>query len=115
MEWPEMMGGGYHHMKLEGRYIDRNNQPFNFLCHSGGLDKVDYSFRVTLDLAGRSVPEAGATIPLQMEIAEWFTGPNTWDLNDYFNDAHRGIMSDAAAQASLKQNGAGVFSIGGGK
>jgi len=111
MEWPEMMGGGYHHMKFEGRYINRAGEPFNFMAHSGGLNRADYSFAVTLDASGRSITAAGASFTVRMDVAEWFTGPNTWDLNDYFNATHRGIMGDAAAQASLRENGASVFSL----
>ncbi len=111
MEWPEMMGGGYHHMKFEGRYINRAGEPFNFMAHSGGLNRADYSFMVTLDASGRSITASGASFTVRMDVAEWFTGPNTWDLNDYFNATHRGIMGDAAAQASLRENGASVFSL----
>lgn len=111
MEWPVMMGGGYHHMKFEGRYTNRAGQPFNFMVHSGGLNGVDYSFAVTLDAGGRVIPREGAELTVRMDLAEWFTRPNDWDLNDYFNAAHRGIMGDAAAQASLRENGATVFSL----
>lgn len=111
MEWPEMMGGGYHHMKFEGRYINRAGEPFNFMAHSGGLNRADYSFAVTLDASGRSITAAGASFTVRMDVAGWFSRPNTWDLNDYFNATHRGIMGDAAAQASLRENGASVFSL----
>ena len=111
MEWPEMMGGGYHYMKFEGRYIDDADKPFNFLTHSGGLNGTDYSFEVVLDATGQEVTD-GATFTLEMNLEEWFADPDTWDLNDYFNETRRGIMGDADAQASLKANGATVFSLG---
>lgn len=111
MEWPEMMGGGYHYMKFEGRYLNSMGEPFNFRTHSGGLDGVDYSFVVTLDATGRAVAD-GATFTLEMNLEQWFTDPNTWDLNDYFNADHPGIMGNADAQASLQANGATVFTLG---
>ena len=111
MEWPEMMGGGYHYMKFEGRYINDADEPFNFMTHSGGLSGTDYSFEVVLDASGRDVTD-GATFTVEMNLEEWFADPNTWDLNDYFNETHRGIMGDADAQASLMTNGATVFSLG---
>jgi hypothetical protein len=111
MEWPEMMGGGYHYMKFEGRYVDDADEPFNFMMHSGGLNGTDYSFEVVLDATGREVTD-GATFTLEMNLEQWFEDPHTWDLNDYFNEAHRGIMGDADAQASLRDNGATVFSLG---
>ncbi|MEI8256128.1 MAG: MbnP family protein [Deltaproteobacteria bacterium] len=112
MEWPVMMGGGYHHMKFEGRYVNSAGQPYGFMAHSGGLDYVDYSFPVTLDAAGRTMTGSAVTFTLQMDLAEWFTNPSTWDLNDYFNATHPGIMDDAVALASLRANGASVFSLG---
>jgi hypothetical protein len=111
MEWPEMMGGGYHYMKFEGRYIDDSDEPFNFMTHSGGLNETDYSFDVVLDATGRQVTD-GATFTLEMNVEQWFADTNTWDLNDYFNETHRGIMGDADAQASLMDNGSTVFSLG---
>ncbi len=111
MEWPEMMGGGYHYMKFEGRYVDDTESPFNFMTHSGGLAGMDYSFEVVLDATGLTVAD-GATFTVEMNLDQWFTDPNTWDLNDYFNETHRGIMGDAAAQASLMANGSTVFSLG---
>lgn len=112
MEWPEMMGGGYHYLKFEGRYINEADEPFAFRCHSGGLGGTDYSFEVVLDATGHAVAAAGAALTIEMNLEEWFTGPNDWDLDDYFNAGHPGIMNDAAAQASLQQNGAGVFTLG---
>lgn len=112
MEWPVMMGGGYHHMKFEGRYVDDEAALFNFMVHSGGLNGVDYSFEVVLDASGHTVAADGTTLTVQMNLDDWLTTPNDWDLNDYFNATHRGIMGDAAAQASLRENGAGVFTLG---
>jgi hypothetical protein len=111
MEWPEMMGGGYHYMKLEGRYIDDAGEPFNMMVHSGGLSGTDYSFPVELQAHGVAIGEGDVTLTLAMNIEEWFTSPNEWDLNDYFNAERRGIMGNAAAQASLRENGAGVFTL----
>ncbi len=112
MEWPVMMGGGYHHMKLEGRYLNAAMELFNYRVHSGALGGVDYSFPVVLDATGLSIGgHADVTLTVAMNLEEWFTGPNDWDLNDYFNAAMPGIMGNAAAQASLQENGAGVFTL----
>lgn len=111
MEWPEMMGGGYHYMKFEGRYINSAEEPFNFRAHSGGLHGTDYSFEVALDAGGRALT-GDVTLTLEMNLEQWFTDPNDWDLNDYFTQATPGIMGNAAAQASLAENGATVFTLG---
>ncbi len=111
MEWPVPMGGGYHYLKFEGRYVDSASAPFNFRVHSGGLMGVDYSFPVELDASGTTIGGGDVTVTIAMNLEEWFTGPNDWDLNDYFNAATPGIMGNATAQASLRENGAGVFSL----
>ena len=111
MEWPEMMGGGYHFMKFEGRYINDASEPFNFRAHTGGLHDVDYSFDVVLDAGNRPLPEGAATLTVVMNLEQWFTAPHEWDLNDYFTAAMPGIMANAAAQESLQDNGATVFSL----
>lgn len=112
MEWPEMMGGGYHYLKFEGRYLNEAGEPFPYRAHSGGLDGVDYSFAVSLDASGRAVEAAGTTLTLVMNLEQWFTAPHTWDLDDYFNAAQPGIMRNATAQAELQANGATVFALG---
>lgn len=112
MEWPAMMGGGYHHLKFEGWYINDAGEPFAYRAHSGGLDGADNSFAVTLDATGHTITADGTTLTLQMNLEQWFTDPDTWDLNDYFNAAQPGIMRNAAAQASLRANGATVFTLG---
>jgi hypothetical protein len=112
MEWPEMMGGGYHYMKFEGRYINDASEPFNFRTHSGGLSGVDYSFDVSLDAGNRPLPVGDTTLTVQMNLEQWFTGPNDWDLNNYFTTATPGIMGNPAAQESLRDNGSTVFSLG---
>lgn len=109
MEWPVMMGGGYHHLKFEGRYVDSTGAPFNYKVHSGGLGGADNSFAVTLDASGHAVAADGTTLTLEMNLERWF---GDWDLNDWFNAAHPGIMNDAAAQAAVRQHGATVFTLG---
>jgi hypothetical protein len=112
MEWPVMMGGGYHFMKFEGWYVNAAGQPFQFRAHSGALMGIDYSFPVTLDATGHAIAAGGTTLGLAMNLEEWFAHPDTWDLDAYFNAGHPGIMGDAAAQASLERNGADVFTLG---
>ncbi|MCC7109327.1 MAG: hypothetical protein IT382_08575 [Deltaproteobacteria bacterium] len=109
MEWPDSMGGGYHYMKLEGRYLNTAGELANLRAHTGPTDGSDYSFRVTLDATGRSIPEGGATLDVVMNIDEWFKNPHTWDFNSYFQIA--GIMDDATKQQELKENGADVFTL----
>ncbi len=111
MEWPAMMGGGYHYMKFEGRYVNAAGEPFAFRAHSGALRGTDYSFPVRLGASGVTIGEGDVTLTIAMNLEDWFTSPDTWDLNDYFTAAMPGIMGNAAAQASLQRNGEGVFTL----
>jgi hypothetical protein len=110
MFWPDSMGGGYHYMKLEGRFLNSAGDPANFRAHTGPTDGSDYSIAVTLDATGKNVPEGGATFDVEMNIDQWFTDPNTWDFDDYF--VTPGIMEDPVKQAELQENGATVFTLG---
>ena len=106
MVWPEMMGGGYHYMKLEGAY--KTDSTF-YNTHTGALEtvdapeRIDHSFSKYVNILSI---EAASNININMEINNWFQNPNTFTLT---ND---GIMGDATKQAILQANGQeDVFSI----
>lgn len=111
MEWPMMMGGGYHNMKFEGRFVDRTGAIASFNAHSGCLNGVDYSFPVTLDARGLAVSGSAPALSVVMNLEQWFTTPDTWDLNEVFLPPKYGMMSEAAKQKSLMENGADAFSL----
>lgn len=114
MVWPEMMGGGYHYMKLEGAY---ETESTFYNTHTGGLETVDnpertdHSFSCTGPTNDplfiiQTPLNSIAVITINMEINNWFQNPNTFTLT---ND---GIMGDATKQAILQANGQeDVFSI----
>lgn len=108
MEWPAMMGGGYHYMKLEGRFIDRQEQIANFKLHTGMLMGMDYSVPVALEDLALDVGEADLEVEIVMDIEEWLRDPNVYDFNDYMP----GMMGNAQAQRSAQQNGWNVFALG---
>lgn len=102
MEWPAVMGGGYHYMRLEGLYGD--NQPL--LSHTGPAGGGDYSFVVELPVV---VEIDGQDLEIQvlMDLNEWFEDPFAYDF------AGTGmIMGNADAQLTHQENGATVFSVG---
>ena len=109
MEWPDAMGGGYHFMKSEGKFVADSGDTESYATHSGALDGVDSSFPVTLDASALTVDEGASSLTIEMNIEEWYTHPTDWDFNSYFPG---GIMMNADAQAILKGNGADVFSLG---
>ena len=112
MSWPDMIGGGYHYMKINGRWIDGSGvrQPFNL--HTGKIATdngfADNTFTVTLPLEQFAViHKETAELTLQMNINAWFTNPNTFD----FNVLGGSIMQNREAQQILRENGRDVFSV----
>ena len=114
---PEMLGGGYHSMQFEGRYVndagtDTNIFAFHTLSKIRQIVGVDTSYHanhVVIPLASSSFTHsADVSIEIKMDINEWFQNPNTWDLDTY----DLGLMSNYDAQVMMKANAATVFSIG---
>ncbi|OSY88683.1 hypothetical protein WH52_03120 [Tenacibaculum holothuriorum] len=110
---PAMLGGGYHYMQFDGKYLDTNNQeqPFNYHAIRA-IDKTvtpnitkDTSFRVDL---GEVNITGDAEIEIKMNIAQWFENPNTWDLNKL----NTVLMPNYNAQLLISENGKSVFSLG---
>ncbi|WP_055442174.1 MbnP family protein [Lacinutrix himadriensis] len=110
---PDMLGGGYHYMQLEGKFIDNtatetgyayhairavdNSDPDNLLFQDTFIDVELGPVSITKDL----------TFNINMNIAEWFKNPNLWDLNTL----HNMMMPNFNAQVMMFQNGQNVFSL----
>lgn len=106
MEWPSVMGGGYHYLKLEGKYYssDRTN---NFQAHTGQLNGDPYFVNIALPESSFVVDGKDVLIRIIMDINKIWVNPNTLDLNDI-----SGIMGDSSIQRQLKENGVDIFSTG---
>jgi hypothetical protein len=103
MGWPDMMGGGYHFLKLEGHWIDTGGQ-LGYAMHIGKNGfLVKAGTKATLQVLG------GKTInrKLMMNINEWFMHPNTYNL------ATDGLysMGNAPLMKKLSENGIDVLSF----
>jgi hypothetical protein len=123
MAWPDMMGGGYHYMMMNGFWKNTTNQktPFNFhlgigQIYSGGNNMgtitgfVQNSFPVSLKNSGFTLHKGETkVIQIVMNIDSWFKTPHIYDFN-YWGGA---IMQNQAAQQMAKENGFDVFTIGG--
>jgi len=113
--WPAMLGGGYHNLKLEGRFIDSNTDTVSYAYHNGkareivGTDTTFHDNHSFIRLNTSFNIENDASITIDMNIAEWFKNPNTWDLNVYSNM----LMPNYAAQVMMRENAVSVFSWGG--
>jgi hypothetical protein len=111
---PEMMGGGYHYMQFDGKFINSNNEEQGFNYHAiRAVDNVgpnptfpqDTFFTVNLGAINIS---NDVEIEVKMNIAEWFKNPNLWDLNVY----NQMLMPNSTAQIMMYENGQNVFSLG---
>ena len=113
MFWPDPLGGGYHYMKLNGKYQDENGDLAPMNIHLGIGQNEDYSefyqnyFTVELPLDLNLQENEANVIHLNMNIDNWFRNPHTYDFN-VFGSA---IMQNQEAQQLLKENGHDVFEI----
>lgn len=103
MEWPDLMGGGYHFLRLEGYFVESGTN-FGYAMHIGTNDclipvKLTNTFTVT---AGTKT-----NITLKMNINEWFRNPNNFDFNIDGNY----IMGDLPAMMKITKNGRDVFTL----
>ena len=110
MSWPDILGGGYHYMKINGRWLnsDGMRQPFNL--HSGKIATdngfADNTFTVTLPLSQFEViHKKTAELTLQMNVNAWFSNPYLFDFNVFGGS----IMQNREAQEVLRANGRDVF------
>lgn len=119
MSWPEVLGGGYHYMKINGWWLaqDGARKPFNLHAGIGQLRDsegaitgfVNNNFTVTLPLENFVIKKGEVTpLHLQMDINQWFTDPHIFD----FDVQGGSIMQNQAAQELLRDNGRSVFSVG---
>jgi len=111
MFWPDPLGGGYHYMKLNGKYVTANGDLAPLNIHLGIGQNADHSeyyqnhFTVEgpIDLYVHGNRENFIT--LRMEVDNWFRNPHVYDFNTYGS----AIMQNQEAQQTLKENGQDVF------
>jgi hypothetical protein len=109
---PMMMGGGYHGMQMEGMY--KNEGADSVYAYHHIVTKRPTMMgefeanHIPVSLSGIDLTKPNIVIEVQMNIAEWFKSPNTWDLNTY----HSSLMMNYTAQTMMKENGLNVFSLG---
>ena len=113
MFWPDELGGGYHYMKLNGKYLTIDNLLAPLAIHLGRGQNAeltvfyDNSFVVELPI-NLSISEGQEnTLQLAMDINQWFSSPKLYDFNTYGS----AIMQNQEAQCLLKENGNNVFCI----
>lgn len=122
MMWPDVLGGGYHYMMINGKWLDENNNTklYNFHMGIGQLYKNDvinydsiYAFvqnYFTVSLPGSSFTLAkgeSKTIGIVMNIESWFATPHNFDFNYWGGN----IMEIQPAMQMAKENGYDVFEM----
>lgn len=118
MFWPELLGGGYHYMKLNGKWNNELNQPAPFNFHLG-IGQIYYSFPDSIseyvqnhfivelpEMALNIKDNETTTIKLIMNVDRWFNTPNIYDHNFWGGD----IMQKQDAMQQAIENGHNVFS-----
>lgn len=117
MMWPDFLGGGYHYMMLNGKWIDTLLQVENLNTHLGigrviiGSDTtfVDNSFHVKLPGSSfSSSKDQSVEIEIIMNIESWYKTPYTYDHNQYGQN----IMENEEAMSKIAANGYDVFTVG---
>ncbi|MEJ6792080.1 MAG: hypothetical protein QNK89_04915 [Lacinutrix sp.] len=109
--WPTMLGGGYHFLQFDGMYnVDTIPSPFNY--HNGTARVSMGVFEQNYASIEPETPiniTSNAIININMNIAEFFKTPNTWDLNVL----NTPLMPNYDAQKMMQENVLSVFSIDG--
>ena len=114
MFWPYVLGGGYHYMKLNGKFVDTEGRLNPLAIHLGIGQNEDCTefyqnyFIVELPIDFDVKANTENSIDLTMVIDNWFRNPHTIDFNEF--GSH--IMQNQTAQRLLSGNGKDVFKIG---
>ena len=114
MFWPDMLGGGYHYMKLNGKYLNSEGRLAPMAIHLGIGQNEDCTefyqnyFIVELPIDFTVKTNTENQIDLTMVIDNWFRNPHTIDFDEF--GSH--IMQNQTAQRLLNGNGKDVFRIG---
>ena len=109
---PELLGGGYHYMQLEGKFIDNTTTETGYAYHTiravdnSGATQVFQDTFFEIDVGAVNITN-NATFNIEMNIAEWFKNPNTWDLNVL----NQMLMPNSSAQIMMYENGQNVFNL----
>lgn len=111
---PDMMGGGYHYMQLEGRFINDSDVETGYAYHAiravNMINAPDLLFQDTFFTVNLGPVNISNNIAfnIEMDIAKWFKNPNQWNLNQLNNM----LMPNFDAQIMMYENGQNVFSLG---
>lgn len=123
MFWPELLGGGYHYMKLNGKWRAPGSQqenPFDFHLGRGQIYEnnsglvgdiigfVENTFQVVLPASDFvAIAQDPLRFGVVMNVEQWFVNPHIYDHNQWGGY----VMQNQSAMQLIKENGSNVFSI----
>lgn len=124
MFWPDVLGGGYHYMKLNIKWMDTETQTLKPVMNhlgigqlyaSGSTDPsqitgfIHNNFRISLPLNELRISSGNRTnLQLAMNVLNWFNGAHIINFRNF----GPGIMQNQEAMKQLCDNGAtNVFSV----
>lgn len=106
MVWPDIMGGGYHYMKIEGYYQHSDGTDRSYNLHSGKWEDhhkyINIKLPLNLYAKGNDI-----TLNINMDINQWLSHPNTYN----FEEQPISIMNNLAVQQMLHENGQNAFTV----
>lgn len=111
---PMMLGGGYHFMQLEGKFINNIASEQGYQYHAiravDNADPMNLVFQDTFFTVnlGEVIVRNNSSFDVKMNIAEWFKNPHSWNLNDL----NSMLMPNFAAQVKMYDNGQDAFNLG---
>ncbi len=103
MIWPEVMGGGYHFLKLEGQFLTPSNDRKGYAVHTGLNACLINHNPITINTT--ITENQTSTIGITMNINEWYKNPYTYNL---FTDGNY-TMGDTTTMMQITNNGKDVF------
>ena len=89
MFWPDMLGGGYHYMKLNGKYLNTESHLAPLAIHLGIGQNEDCTefyqnyFIVELPIDFTVKANTENQLDLTMVIDNWFRNPHTIDFDEF--------------------------------
>ena len=124
MMWPDILGGGYHYMMINGSWKDNDNVIKSYAFHMGigqlyksdAYEEVDSIYAFVQNYFNVKLPNSAFTvepnktrqIEIIMNIDSWFKTPHVYDHN-FWGGA---IMQIQPAMQMAKENGFDVFEVG---
>jgi len=106
--WPNHLGGGYHYMQINGKFLNKEGNIQNINIHTGtgqiynaNNEVVEFvhNFALLHYFIDYSI-KSKTSITFNMEIQRWFDTPNLYNFDDFGT----GIMQNQEAQKLLREN-----------